>query len=501
MTRVPTRRHDAPGIAVQTGVGGPAARRPWGLVALAVLVAAALVTAAVGWRPALYRTGLLVDGGRPTVPPTFYDALPVPRGTSASPQPGRPAATPVAAASAAPSGPAPDRAALAKALGQVDATKMGKTSGMVLDARTGQLLWASDQGRNLVPASTMKVLTCAAALDALGPDHRFTTRALLDGSRLVLVGAGDPYLASKPGKDYPHPGTSAALAQQVAAALKAKGATTVSLGFDESLFSGPGWNPNWPTSYADQVSTIGALWIDQGRPSDKEPPSATPGASAATVFAAQLKAQGITVEGEPAAAKAADTAEQVGAVQSLPVSVLVQETLVHSDNSAAEVLLRHVGIAGGQGGSFTGGAKALAQRLDAMGVMAPAKGLPATTAPRLLDGSGLSRGNQVSAQLLARVLQHAAVTPRLSALHEGLPAAGVTGTLHARFYTPASEAGRGIVKAKTGTLSKVSTLAGRTRTRAGGEVVFAFMSNSPQQEWDVRSWLDQMSTTLATCRC
>lgn len=501
MTRVRTHDSEIPRNGAHEEVGGAHARRPWGLVVLAVLVAAALVGAAVAWRPALYRTGLLVDGGRPTVNPTFYDGLPAPRGTSASPQPGRPAATPVAAASAAPSGRVPDRAALATALGKVDATKMGATSGMVLDARTGQLLWASHHDKNLVPASTMKVLTCAAALDALGPEHRFTTRALLDGSRLVLVGAGDPYLASKPSKDYPHPATSQELARQVATALKARGSTTVALGFDDSLFSGPGWNPHWPTSYADQVSTIGALWIDKGRPSDKEGPSTTPGAAAATVFAAQLKAQGITVKGRPAAARAADGAQQVGAVQSLPMSVLVQETLVHSDNSAAEVLLRHVGIAGGQGGSFTGGTRALAQRLAAMGVMAPAKSLPATTAPRLLDGSGLSRGNQVSAQLLARVLQHAAVTPRLSDLYEGLPAAGVTGTLHARFYTPASEAGRGIVKAKTGTLSKVSTLAGRTRTREGGEVVFAFMSNSPKQEWDVRSWLDQMSATVATCQC
>ena len=47
----------------------------------------------------------------------------------------------------------------------------------------------------VTPASTMKLLTTLAALDALGPEHRFTTKVTRQGRRLTLVGGGDPLLA------------------------------------------------------------------------------------------------------------------------------------------------------------------------------------------------------------------------------------------------------------------------------------------------------------------
>ena len=104
-------------------------------------------------------------------------------------------------------------------------------------------------------------------------------------------------------------------------------------------------------------------------------------------------------------------------------------------------------------------------------------------------------------EVFARTLQKAATTPRLAPLAEGLPAAGGTGTLGARFYGPTATSGRGWVRAKTGTLTGVSTLAGRTRTASGGEVVFAFMSNQSKQEWGVRNWLDQMASVVTSCGC
>ncbi len=49
-----------------------------------------------------------------------------------------------------------------------------------------------------MPASTLKILTAAAALEVLGPDHTFATRVVAGGrSRLTLVGGGDPFLAAK----------------------------------------------------------------------------------------------------------------------------------------------------------------------------------------------------------------------------------------------------------------------------------------------------------------
>ncbi|WP_420176895.1 D-alanyl-D-alanine carboxypeptidase/D-alanyl-D-alanine endopeptidase [Luteococcus sp. OSA5] len=457
------------------------------LVALALAVALVSVAAAIWWRPALYATGLWVDGGSPTVSPPLFDDP-----SSPASQQGKGGV--IGPATPAPSSTPLDGKALTTALAAVPAEDVGTTAGMVLDAASGETLWQSRSTQNLVPASTLKILTCAAALDVLGPHKRFSTSVVqASPERIILVGGGDPFLASKHAKGHSEPQTSAELAARTAAALKKQDVTTVTLGYDDKLFTGPAWHPSWPEGYHDQVTTVSSLWIDKGRPSQKEEPSRTPAVAAATVFAAQLKAQGITVKGKPASAAANAHARPLASVQSLPLSSIVQEVLVHSDNAAAEVLLRHVGLATGHGASFAGGAKGVQERALALA--------PGSPEPKIADGSGLSRSNALSAQLLAGVLHKAATTPKLAPLLEGMPVAGVSGTLTMRFHTPESEAGRGVVNAKTGTLSKVSTLAGFTRTRSGNPVVFALLANNPTQEWNVRSWLDQMSTTIATCDC
>ncbi|GAA1392100.1 D-alanyl-D-alanine carboxypeptidase/D-alanyl-D-alanine-endopeptidase [Luteococcus peritonei] len=451
-----------------------------------MVVAALVIGAAVWHRPLLLASGLWTDGGQPTVSPTFFDA------PSASPEPAGSGV--IGQAPAAAQGKAPTPAGLTKAIAAVPAKGLGTTSGVVVDVASGRVLWQRNQNTPLVPASTMKLLTSVAALNLLGPDTTFTTRVVATApGKLVLVGGGDPYLASVRSKDYPNAPSSAELAQRTAAALKQQGTRTVSLGYDESLFTGPAWHPSWPDGYHDQVTTVSALWIDQGRPAKGQPASRTPALSAAQLFAKQLKANGITVAGSQTAVRPGAEATEVAAIDSLPVRTLVQETLVHSDNSAAEVLLRQAGLKAGAGGSFAGGTKAVQQQLATLKAWTPQT--------RLVDGSGLSRANHVPAVALAVALRAAATQDRLAAAVEGLPSAGVTGTLHSRFYTDQARPGRGWVNAKTGTLTKVATLAGQTRTRSGEDVVFALMANNQTEEWGARTWLDQVAATIASCGC
>lgn len=468
--------------------------------ALLALLAALVIGAAVWHRPLLTATGLWVDGGQPTVSPTFFD------GPSATPSQESGSGV-IGAATPAPDGKPPTSHGLAAAIAGVEAKGLGTTSGIVIEAATGRVLWSRAPQRPQIPASTLKILTSVAALDALGPEHRFTTRTVntAPGS-VVLVGGGDPYLTSRPAKAYPHAPSSATLARQTADALKKQGTTSITLGYDDSLFTGPAWHPSWPDGYHDQVTTISALWLDQGRPepvdptgkTPPKPPSRTPAATAAQQFAAQLRAQGITVAKQHKAvrtdAKATyPKATELARLESLPVRTLVQETLLHSDNSAAEVLLRQVGIATGNGGSFAGGAKGVQQSLTKLDAWTPGS--------RMVDGSGLSRSNLVSADVLGGVLAASSTTARLRPVMEAMPAAGVSGTLANRFYTPEAAAGRGWVNAKTGTLTKVATLAGHTRTRSGDEVVFALMANNQTEEWGARTWLDSVATTITSCGC
>lgn len=123
---------------------------------------------------------------------------------------------PVAAAPAvvpvAPNAPIPSAPGIAATIGPALANPdLGEFSGVIADAITGQVLWSGAPERPMVPASTTKVLTTAAALSVLSPDSRLTTK-VVQGSRpgeVVLVGGGDPTLTAKPrGEEGYYPGGS-----------------------------------------------------------------------------------------------------------------------------------------------------------------------------------------------------------------------------------------------------------------------------------------------------
>ena len=127
-----------------------------------------------------------------------------------------------------------------------------------------------------------------------------------------------------------------------------------------------------------------------------------------------------------------------------------------SDNEGAEVLARHVGLAVADDGSFAGGAAGVRQTLAGLGV--PLDGAV------VHDGSGLSRANRLRTDTLIEVLRVAADPdhPELRAVLTGLPVGGFTGSLAVRF-DDAVPAGVGRVRAKTGTLTGVRSLAGHRR--------------------------------------
>lgn len=460
---------------------------------LAVLLAGLIIGVSTFHRPLLEAAGVWVAGGQPTVSPTLFAETPTP--SAVPPDDARLLGAGVVEAASVPT-PVADlqRTTLAKRLAAVQGKGLGSTSGQVVNLTTGNTLWASRAAVPMIPASTMKLLTCLAALDVIGPDSTFETRVVSPAAgQLILVGGGDPYLQAKPATSYPNSGSTVELAKQVSAKLKAEEITSVTLAHDASLFSGPAWNPAWPAVYADQVTITSALWVDQGRATPTSPRSTQPAAQATALFGQQLTALGITVKIAATAATAPEGAEEVAAVSSLPVRTIVQEVLGRSDNSAAEVLLRQIAVAGGKPGSIKDGITALQQRMTALGVNLAAN--------RFVDGSGLARTNRTTAATLSQVTELAAAQPQLHSLLRGLPVAGSTGTLTGRFYVDAAVPGKGWVRAKTGTLSKVSTLAGYTRTRDGELIGFAFMVNNPTEEWGARNWLDMMAGTVTACGC
>lgn len=353
-----------------------------------------------------------------------------------------------------------------------------------------------------IPASTTKIVTSAAALLALGPDHVFTTEVRRRGNVVTLVGGGDPFLERGPldeGQPWPYPVRADLrdLARRTAEALQADGVRRVRLDYDESLFDGPQVNSTWEPDYVSsgEASPTSALWIDQGRAPVGLAREADPAAAAARAFADELGAAGIVVRGTPTDRAAPDSAP-IASVASAPLGEIVQRVLDVSDDDAAEALLRHVGVATAGEGSIEAGRAGVRRLLRRAGVDVGDSVLH--------DGSGLSRANRMDPSLLVSVLQLAGSDdhPGLRSLITGLPVAGFTGSLSDRMDQGPPE-GRGRVRAKTGTLSNVSSLAGLATDLEGNVMVFVLMVDrvADDNALVAQAGLDSAAAALGACAC
>ncbi|MEV7193880.1 D-alanyl-D-alanine carboxypeptidase/D-alanyl-D-alanine-endopeptidase [Streptomyces sp. NPDC093510] len=420
-----------------------------------------------------------------------------------------PSAPSVLAGLGAPAGtaPAPTDRALAEVLDPLlkDPALGPERSAVVLDAASGKRVYGKGAGEGLTPASTIKIATGVAALSALGPDHRITTKTLLDpGSSgtpdVVLVGGGDPTLTAR--KDGRYTDTAASLrtlAADTARSLKSRDIDKVGLKYDTSLYSGPAQHPIGPN---ENITPVSALMADEGRLDDSSsgpaPRAGDPAAEATKKFADFLSTEGIKTNLSPSdSAKASEgaesRAESLAKVESPPLSSLVERMLTHSDNDIAEALARQTAVAAKEPASFEGAGRAVRAQLRKLD-------LPLSGA-KFADGSGLDRSDRVSAELLAALLDHAADPgrPELRSVVTGLPVAGFTGTLVDRY--PKDSPGTGVVRAKTGTLTGVNSLAGTVVDADGRLLLFAFMTTGTTNPQAAQTALDHMASTVANCGC
>ncbi len=422
------------------------------------------------------------------------------------------------------------RARLDRALAD-PALRGASFSALVVDRETGVVLYSRTPERALIPASTQKLLTAVAVLDAFGPGHRFTTQIQVaerlgaDGvtSNLYVSGGGDASLTSEQW-------------WRLAADLRAQGLTRVNgdLILDDGAFDRVRWHPSWePVTARAYHGPVGALTANYGAfrvvvsPAPRaglparvqmDPPVpylrvenrakthvgartpvrverlasvgserivvsgriapgakpqeiwrsvADPLAYAGAVLRLQLEANGIEVTGTVRIGTAPADATELLAFEGHPVRHIVGLLLKYSSNMIAESLVKDVARAENAAtpSSWTTGMAAVSRRLSALGV--PLEGV------KLVDGSGLSRENRVSAVVLVATLRAAdarfAIGPELLA---GLPIAAEDGTLEKRAMRAHAQ-----LRAKTGTLDGVTTLAGHARGADGRELVFALLVN------------------------
>jgi D-alanyl-D-alanine carboxypeptidase/D-alanyl-D-alanine-endopeptidase (penicillin-binding protein 4) len=358
-----------------------------------------------------------------------------------------------------------------------------------------------------VTASTMKVLTAAAAVEALGPDRRVATR-VVQGARadtVVLVGGGDPTLSRLPsGTDgvYPDAPHLDDLARQVLDARRRDpdlaDVPVRRLQVDSSLFTGPAWLPEWPLAArrGGSMSNITALMVDGDRDDPAEPYSRRGEAAVARAADAFAPLLGDDVVADGPLVTAAPGSAVLGTVESAPVRELVGHMLTHSDDTLAETLARLVAIETGAGSAAADIQRGTPAALDGLDLR--------IDDVVLVDGSGLSDANRVPAALLTRLMVRIAEhRGDLAIVDAGLAVAGRTGTLaEGGRFTGDADAAAGRIRGKTGTLERMHGLTGIADAEDGTEVAFTIWAEDvapsvPAES--ARAEIDALATGIHRC--
>lgn len=305
---------------------------------------------------------------------------------------------------------------------------------MLVDPSTGESIFEYSADSLRMPASLLKIISAVALLDYVEPDFRFTTE-ILTGSEpntLVIAGSLDPWmerngvLAIKMGR--------ASLPKLVKTALKKldsdNGAPIKTLNIKYSKMHYP------------DLDFIKSQFVARN---------------------VKVTTTRITSEEASLASK-----ESIAIFQSPPMQKIMDWMLIWSDNTLGNRMAMYASMKAGFGYSESGIEETFVKTLNNLGI--ESTGLVA------VDGSGLSRSNRVSAQMLAELLLKTYDNEKYRIIYGGLPVGGVNGTMRNRFVSSAPKA-IGLVRTKTGSLTGVVSLAGYVQ---GGDREYIFVAIADQ---------------------
>jgi D-alanyl-D-alanine carboxypeptidase/D-alanyl-D-alanine-endopeptidase (penicillin-binding protein 4) len=354
---------------------------------------------------------------------------------------------------------------------------LGKTAALAVDVSTGTVFFSHNESLPVAPASNEKLPVSWAALTRLGAGYRFHTEVYGVGVRAGASWAGDLVL-----KGYGDPTLSTSDLDRLAATVRGRGIRSVSgrILADESFYDRKRGAAGWKHSYiGEEAPPLSALVVDRARGW----PALSPPLLAARSFRDALTRHGVSVAGRPGLGITPAAAVPLGSDVSDPLSLVVRRMNHESDNFYAEMLLKQLAAAAGEVGTSAAGGRLVVATMREAGI--PVEGV------RIVDGSGLSRLDRLTAAALVGVLSSGMTDPKVRTAFVGsLAVAGVSGTLSERL--PAL---RGKVRGKTGTTDLACTLSGLIH----GSVAFAVLENgSPVSTWAARGAQDRFVTILAS---
>lgn len=328
------------------------------------------------------------------------------------------------------------------------------TAVIVQDLQTGEILASYNTDKPLLPASIMKTVTIAGLLREKGPDDRFHTLVYADGpikgntikGDLLIVGGGDPTLGANCAPE------STDIAEEIIATLRDKGITSIdgNVRVDTSLYTGPACPPSWATGDLNEAYGTGSHALNFRRNASGSRAVTNPASVFLSHLSSRLKGAGISIKGstkiENDGLKDIENASFLLDHVSDTYAEVMRSCMMRSDNLFAETLLRAFALGRGKKGATSEGAEEMLRYWEHEGV--PVEGVT------LIDGSGLSRSNRVTANFINGILQKMGENEDYASF---MPLAGQEGTLSEFLKNTELDA---YVAMKTGSMKGIQCYAG-----------------------------------------
>jgi D-alanyl-D-alanine carboxypeptidase/D-alanyl-D-alanine-endopeptidase (penicillin-binding protein 4) len=382
----------------------------------------------------------------------------------------------------------------------------------IRDIYDGSILFESNAQNSMLPASLTKLYSAASTAITLDPDARFMTKVKYLDNNVYLVGGADPQLGTE---SNPTQADLADLAKETAQKLKEFNVFEVNVFVDDSIL-GPLQRPtDWEENYfrSSEIHLISALNLDDPKAPGQAPvdPSITTGQT----FALYLIKNNIKVNGLVFRKTVPEGAFDLSTQYSKSVSQIIEDTLIISNNQDAEIIARVASLVAENDPSTSAAMELVLKDVEMLGI--------SSVDNVVTDASGLSRSNKISpsdfSELIYKSIKNPevvkanrgesskfmvkpaiAITPDPWSVFTGLPTGYGLGTMKKRFDENGS-AGRGVVRAKTGSLNRVITLAGTITTKDQVLLSFAVLVNRVEQPQNVREAIDNLLNKLAECNC
>jgi D-alanyl-D-alanine carboxypeptidase/D-alanyl-D-alanine-endopeptidase (penicillin-binding protein 4) len=382
----------------------------------------------------------------------------------------------------------------------------------IRDIYDGSILFESNAQNSMLPASLTKLYSAASTAITLDPDARFMTKVKYLDNNVYLVGGADPQLGTE---SNPTQADLADLAKETAQKLKEFNVFEVNVFVDDSIL-GPLQRPtDWEENYfrSSEIHLISALNLDDPKAPGQAPvdPSITTGQT----FALYLIKNNIKVNGLVFRKTVPEGAFDLSTQYSKSVSQIIEDTLIISNNQDAEIIARVASLVAENDPSTSAAMELVLKDVEMLGI--------SSVDNVVTDASGLSRSNKISpsdfSELIYKSIKNPevvkanrgesskfmvkpaiAITPDPWSVFTGLPTGYGLGTMKKRFDENGS-AGRGVVRAKTGSLNRVITLAGTITTKDQVFLSFAVLVNRVEQPQNVRETIDNLLNKLAECNC